>query len=330
MSTIAEYFETFKQLNVLVLGDVMIDRYLTGSVDRISPEAPVPVVRLQSTENRLGGAANVALNIKALGATPYLCSIIGRDPSGDSFQALLPEADLSTEGIIQSPHRCTTVKTRVIAQHQHLLRVDQEDQHDLVEADAQALLARLRELLEKKNIHLILLQDYNKGVLSDPVIKAVMQEAINRDIKVAVDPKKKNFWSYQQVHLFKPNLKEVNDNLPFSVGPEAKSLEKAAQFIQNQLGNAITLVTLSEKGLYYYTAYQQELVPTRARTIADVCGAGDTVFSVAGLGLAAGMDMGMLARIANIAGGQVCEKVGVVPVDAHVLQAEFQASLQID
>ncbi|MCB0642022.1 MAG: carbohydrate kinase, partial [Phaeodactylibacter sp.] len=287
---------------------------------------PVPVVRLSKRENRLGGAANVALNLRAMGAHPILCSVIGKDQAGGILQELLPQSGLSNRGLVPSDDRQTTVKTRVIAQSQHLLRVDQEDQDELSPQETEDLLQRIRQLLESKPIHLIIFQDYNKGVLTDTVIKEVILEAIKRDIPTAVDPKRKNFWAYKHVHLFKPNLKEVNDNLPFKVTTDLEDLRKAADYIQNQLGNTVTLITLSEKGLYYKSTYQEELVPTQPRSIADVCGAGDTVISVAALAVAAGMDLAAATRLANIAGGQVCERVGVVPVEANQLLEEFTAT----
>jgi rfaE bifunctional protein kinase chain/domain len=323
MSPYAETFQSFQQQNILIVGDVMIDRYLTGSADRISPEAPVPVVHMSQRENRLGGAANVALNLKALGANPYLCSVIGKDDNARLMLKLLPEAGLSTKGITQSEERITTVKTRIIAHNQHLLRVDAENQHDLSEQEAKALLAIVRNLLEQKEISAILFQDYNKGVLAEQVIREIMLEAIKRDIPTAVDPKEKNFWAYKHVTLFKPNLKEIKAQLPFAVEPEFSQLVEVAKYINSKLGNSFSLITLSEKGLFYASKEHADLVPTHPRVIADVCGAGDTVFAVAGLGLAVGMPLPEIAILANLSGGQVCEKVGVVPVDCEQLKQEY-------
>ena len=323
MSKYADTFESFQQQNILVVGDVMIDRYLTGNADRISPEAPVPVVHMSQRENRLGGAANVALNLRALGANPYLCSVIGKDANADLMLKLLPEEGLSTKGIIQSEERITTVKTRIIASNQHLLRVDAEDQHDLSSHEAQKLLSNIRNLLEQKEISAILFQDYNKGVLSEKVIREIMLEAIKRDIPTAVDPKKKNFWAYKHITLFKPNLKEIRAQLPFTIEPEFSQLVKATQYINSKLGNSFSLITLSEKGLFYASKETSDLVPTQPRIIADVCGAGDTVFAVAGLGLAVGMPLKEIAILANLSGGQVCEKVGVVPIDREQLAQEY-------
>lgn len=303
----------------------MIDRYLHGSVSRISPEAPVPVVHLKESQDRLGGAANVALNIKALGATPYLCSIIGKDDNGESFSKLLPDHLLSDRGILLSKERQTTVKTRVISSHQHLLRVDREDTHDLSSNDEEAYLQRIREILDSKDIDLILFQDYNKGVLTYRIIREVILESVKRDIPTVVDPKFKNFWAYKHVSLFKPNLREIQQQLPFEIKAEMADLQKASDYIKTQLGNQHTFITLSEKGLFFDSGKKTAIIPTQARQIADVCGAGDTVISIVALGLAAALEMPIIANLANLAGGQVCEKVGVVPVDKGQLQKEYQS-----
>jgi len=320
-------FEAFQRQNILVLGDVMIDRYLEGRVDRVSPEAPVPVVHLQQRESRLGGAANVALNLKALGATPYLCSVIGADENGRRLQQLLPTHQLSAKGLLVSEERQTTVKSRVIAGAQHLLRVDEEDTHDLSEKEAAGLLGNIAALMEAKAIHAILFQDYNKGVLSYQVIREVILEAIKRDIPTAVDPKFHNFWGYKRINLFKPNLKEMQAQLPFPIEPTLASLSKASEHLRSRLDNQFTLITLSEKGVFYDAGQGGRTMPTHPRSIADVCGAGDTVFALAGLGLSLGMDMETIAQLANLAGGQVCEKVGVVPVDRSQLQREYETLL---
>lgn len=322
-----DFFQRFNDLKILVVGDVMIDRYITGAVRRISPEAPVPVVQWQATEDRLGGAANVALNIAALGAGVYLCSVIGRDENGRAFQALLPPAGISNRYLIPSESRSTTVKTRIIAQSQHLLRVDREDQHDLSPQEAVALLDTIRELLENREIDLILFQDYNKGVLSKTVINDIILEAIRRDVPTAVDPKFNNFWAYKHVTLFKPNLREIQQQLSYPLTPTLPDLNRAAEDIHRKLGNLYTLITLSEKGVFLYHDGYGQIFPTHPRTIADVCGAGDTVVSLAAAGLALGLDMTLVAQLANLAGGQVCEKVGVVPVDKAQLEREYETYL---
>ena len=320
----SSFFDAFSNVHVLVVGDVMIDRYLNGQVSRVSPEAPVPVVHLQGLENRLGGAANVALNLKALGATCYLCGVVGHDDNGQIFRDLLPEQGLNDRGILSSDQRVTTVKTRVLANNQHLLRVDQEDSHDLTEAEHTEFLTNIRQILDTRGIHVILFQDYNKGVLSKRIINDITLEAIKRDIPTAVDPKFHNFWSYKHVTLFKPNLKEIRAQVPMPVEANLDSLRAAAKYIRSQLDNQYTVITLSEKGLFYEDESQAAIVPTQERAVADVCGAGDTVISIISIGLALGMPLEQLATLANLAGGQVCERVGVVPVDKAKLQVEYQ------
>lgn len=324
MDHITNTFEAFSKLRVLIIGDVMIDRYLRGQVERISPEAPVPVLHWQESEDRLGGAANVALNTNALGATSYLFSVIGKDDNHRSFLRQMQRAGLKENGIICSEERVTTVKTRVIAQHQQLLRVDQEDTHDLSELESGRLQERLHQFLDEIPIDVIIFQDYNKGVLHRNIIEALIEEATKRDIPTVVDPKSQNFWVYRNVTLFKPNLREIQDQFSFQITPTIDSLQEAARAISARLNNQITLVTLSDKGLFIEQKNRSNLIPTQARNIADVCGAGDTVISVVALGLAIGLPMEEIGQLANLAGGQVCEKVGVVPVDSAQLKKEYE------
>lgn len=324
-----DIFDRFHNTTVLIIGDVMIDRYLTGQINRISPEAPVPVVLHESTSNRLGGAANVALNINALGGKPILCSVIGNDENAILFKNLLPENNISAEGIIQLNDRITTVKTRVIASNQHILRVDRETTDDLQNEEAFLFLEMIKNILNENDIDVILFQDYNKGVLTPFVIKGILKEAKKRKIPTAVDPKLKNFFEYKGVTLFKPNLKEVNDALPMQVFAEPSSLQYATQSIRSILNNKMTLITLSEKGIFVDNLTDQKIVGTQPRNIADVCGAGDTVISLAAMMLPYTLDIRDIAVLSNLAGGQVCEKVGVVPVDVNQLKREYQNYLQL-
>lgn len=324
MINVEKIFAAFENLDVLIVGDVMIDRYLTGKVDRVSPEAPVPVVQLYSQENRLGGAANVALNVQAMGAKAHLCSVIGKDENAEIFLSLMPGENLESANILQSGERRTTVKTRVIASNQHLLRVDNEDTHDLTANEVERFLASIISLLNRQKIDVILFQDYNKGVLSHQVITAIINEALDRHIPTAVDPKRNNFLSYKKTTLFKPNLKEVREALPFPISPTLASLQKASDYLRQQLNHNNTLITLSEKGIFADDGSQSMILPTQPRNITDVCGAGDTVISIAALGIALGMDLKDIAQLSNLAGGQVCEKVGVVPVDKRQLHEEYE------
>lgn len=323
--TPTEIFTQFEQLNILIVGDIMIDRYLTGKVDRISPEAPVPVVHLQAEDNRLGGAGNVALNIKAMGAQPYLFSVCGEDKNGQLLQTLLPNAGIAADHILTLPSRITTVKTRVIAQNQHLIRVDREDCSELSNKEAALLFNQISHVLDTTNIHLILFQDYNKGVLSEYLIQKVINEAVKRAIPTAVDPKDQHFWAYKGITFFKPNLREIQQQLEQEIKPTLNDLSKAAQEIKNRLDNKHTMITLSDKGLFIHNEETAQIMPTFERTIADVCGAGDTVISVASLAMALGLPLKEIALLSNLAGGQVCEKVGVVPVNKTQLFEEYSS-----
>lgn len=321
-------FKRFNNLKVLIIGDVMIDRYLTGSIDRISPEAPVPVVQLREEEIRLGGAANVALNIAALGAKAYLCSVIGSDDNGKRFLDLLPANHLLNDGIVISKERQTTTKTRILAAHQHVLRVDREDTFYLTKKEEKKTLEKVNNILSKNEIDVILFQDYNKGVLTKKLIKSVVKIAIQKGIPTAVDPKKKNFWAYKKVNLFKPNLKEIRESLPIEIKTNQASLEETGKQIRKRLKNDFSLITLSEKGLFYDDKKSAKIIPTRPRQIRDVCGAGDTVIAVAACGLGLGLSMKDIAILSNLAGGQVCEKVGVHPLDKSQLEKEYSDLLK--
>ncbi len=319
--------QVFENQRVAIVGDVMIDRYLTGSVTRISPEAPVPVVLHRATENRLGGAANVALNVAALGGIPILCSVVGADEEGRLFQNLLAEQGISAAGIAISGERTTTVKTRILGGTHQMLRIDHEDSHDLSAREEADFLQKLEATLAANRCSVLIFQDYNKGVLSANVIRAGIELAKRRGILTAVDPKRANFFEYRGVDLFKPNLKEVRDSLPFPVGRDLESLRAAANFVRSRLGNRFTMITLSENGLFLEDESSGQIFPTKTRNVADVSGAGDTVISVAAMALAAGLDLRTIAQLSNLAGGQVCESPGVVSVNRELLFRELEEAL---
>lgn len=320
MADINHIFESFNGLNILVIGDVMIDSYIWGRVDRISPEAPVPVVVLKKREERLGGAGNVILNIKALGANPIICSYIGADDNGKRFLEILDEEGISKEGLLQSNHRPTTVKTRIIGNNHQMLRVDEETEEDIDQSEETALLERIKSLTQKKKIAAVVFQDYNKGVISESLIESVVNHCKSIDIPVIADPKKKNFLAYKNITLFKPNLKELTEGLHLDKAPESKEdLDNAATELQNQLSNKITLITLSDKGIYYNENGNSTIVTGEKIDVSDVSGAGDTVISIVAACVALNVDLDTTSKLANLAGGQVCEKVGVVPVDKTLL-----------
>ncbi len=323
LSNLHQIFEDFQRQHVLVIGDVMLDRYLYGSVTRISPEAPVPIVEWASDESRLGGAANVALNLKALGAEPYLLGVVGQDLDGEHFFDLMPQVALQNQWLLSSPGRRTTVKTRVMAGNQQLLRLDKEQTDALPKSCELKLLQKLLDVLDNHHIDTIIIQDYDKGTLTPFLIEETLKEAKKRGIPVAVDPKFRNFWRYKGVDLFKPNLKEVRDALKMPIAANEASLRSASQLMREKLGNKITFITLSEQGSYIDDETVGTLLPTQPRNVADVCGAGDTVISIAALALALGLSNTEIALLANLAGGQVVEKSGVVSVDPMQLKNEL-------
>lgn len=329
---IKHLFNKFNSFRVLIIGDVMVDSYLIGKVDRISPEAPVPVVALQKRSNMLGGAANVALNIKALGAEAILCSVIGNDKQGDELLNLMNNEGLKTDGIIRSSDRITTTKFRIISNRMQMLRVDEEMDTDLNGKEHDDLINYIVNLIAKQKPDVIVLQDYDKGVLSQQVIEHVTDIAANAGIPVAVDPKKKNFTLYRNITLFKPNLKEISEGLKIYPNPQSsESLQKAAELLHIDQNIHSVMITLSENGVFISSrntnGYISKIIPAELRSIADVSGAGDTVISVAALCLAAKTDPFLMAYVSNLAGGLVCEQSGVVPVDKNRLMAEAIAEL---
>ncbi|WP_420460187.1 bifunctional heptose 7-phosphate kinase/heptose 1-phosphate adenyltransferase [Neolewinella sp.] len=313
----------FSALRVLVVGDVMIDRYLSGRVDRISPEAPVPVVLYQGQEDRLGGAANVALNVTALGAWGAVAGATGVDENAESFRRLLTAHRLSQDFIVADPDRPTTVKTRVMSQDQQLLRIDRESAAELVGTVAQKLYNLIAGYVTGPGLDLIILQDYNKGVLGVALIAQLIALAREHDVRIVVDPKATNFWAYRGIDLLKPNLREVQQQLDFAVKPVVADLDRATAVLFDRLGCKQVMVTLSQHGIYTHDGERSAIHPTRARRIADVSGAGDTVIAVAGCALAAGMTLPQGAALANVAGAQVIARPGVVAVDLEQLRRDW-------
>ncbi len=316
-------FEQFAGKRIAVVGDVMLDAYLRGGVHRVSPEAPVPIVSLEKQEERLGGAANVALNLVALGAEAIICSVIGDDRDGNRLIEILEEQGISAKGIVQSADRKTTVKTRVIGNNQQLLRIDSEQTDDINAFEQQTIVERIALLLES-GIDALIFEDYNKGVLTASVIQQLIAICQKNGILTTVDPKKKNFLAYQGVTLFKPNLKELKEGLDIQFSMDDRTdFESAVNQLEAKLQNEITFITLSELGVFIKKADDQKYVPAHVRNIADVSGAGDTVISVATLCLTIGLPIQEIAEIANLAGGLVCEKSGVVSIEREQLKAEL-------
>jgi rfaE bifunctional protein kinase chain/domain len=321
LPTLQSLFEAFNGLTVLIVGDVMVDSYLWGKSTRLSPEAPVPIVNVLKSEMRLGGAANVALNVQALGATTLLCSVIGDDPEGGDFIRLLEENNLATNGSVLSPDRVTSVKQRILSGGQHLLRIDSEMEADLVAHENRHLLQRFEELLQKADV--VVFQDYDKGVLGEHNIAALLALARQKGVPTVVDPKKKNFLRYIGCSLFKPNLKELKEGLKVDFADtNTEIFEQAVADLQSRLETPHILVTLSERGIFCAAGDEKTYLKAHLRSISDVSGAGDTVISIAAVCTALQLPLPLLAELANLGGGLVCEQVGVVPVNKAELYQE--------
>lgn len=313
-----ELFTRMKGKRIAVVGDLMLDRYLWGSVSRISPEAPVPVVDMADEQMRLGGAANVAKNIKSLGGEPMLFGVIGNDNSGKQLLDIARGSAFALDGIVTDPSRPTTVKTRVIAHSQHVVRIDRETKTDIPQEIQARVMQKLRA--EITSIDGLIIEDYNKGFVAAGLIRQIVELANQHNLIVTVDPKFKNFFEYRNVTVFKPNRNEVEEALGARLETDA-DVAKAGKVLLERLKARNILLTLGEKGMSLFEENGSvSSVPTKARNVADVSGAGDTVISTLTLALAAGAAIKEAAALANFAGGVVCGYVGIVPIDPDELQ----------
>ena len=317
MDSIVDILNLFDSKQVLIIGDAMIDSYMWGNVERMSPEAPVPIVNITKKESRLGGAANVALNIKSLGAEPILFSTIGDDQNGDLFLNLMKKENINCEGIQRIKNRATTIKTRIISENRHLLRVDEEETDDI---NDDTIIEKLENIILNHPINVIIFQDYNKGLLYKKLIEKGIDASKKMGIPTIVDPKKQNFFAYKGVTIFKPNLKEIKEGLKVDFEPNSEvELYKYVQLLRDKIKAKNILLTLSEHGMYIQNSQKKIHQKAHKRNIVDVSGAGDTVVSIAALSLACNLKNEVLVKIANLAGGLVCEKVGVVPIQKQDL-----------
>jgi len=315
-------FQKFDGLRVLIVGDLMVDNYIIGKVERVSPEAPVPVVDVTHLDSRLGGAGNVALNIKAMGGIPIICSVIGKDKEGEELKNLLKKEGIYAKALLESEKRKTTTKTRLIGNNHQLLRFDHEEKADIDTVDS--FLLEEHYYRELENCNVVIFEDYNKGVLHKGNIEKFITKANELGVPTVVDPKKSNFKEYRNTQLFKPNLKEMTEglNVEKSDIDSLDDIEKAITILENEMGNERTLVTLSERGVIISDKGSFYRKPAHLRNIADVSGAGDTVIAVASLCVALDLHPSHIAELSNLAGGLVCEKRGVVPVDKDLLLSE--------
>lgn len=299
----------------------MLDTYLYGDVNRVSPEAPVPVVNINKKEIKLGGAGNVALNIKELGSTPIICSVIGDDDDGNLLKDMLIKKDIIIDHIIVSNNRKTTNKTRIIGNNCQITRFDEEMTTELCEDDFLSVIHNIEFIIENNNIDVILLQDYDKGVLNKKLIDKVIKKS---SIPIIVDPKKRNFNFYKNIKLIKPNFKEFKEGLDIYNNVDIKEILKIGAKKLHKKGVEIVFVTLSENGIFVSYDYgeKSELIPGIKRNITDVSGAGDTVISVISTLINKDVDILKMSKISNVAGGVVCEYSGVVPINLEKLKED--------
>ena len=320
-----QFLSSCKKQRILVIGDIMVDRYLWGTIDRISPEAPVPVVDVRSEEERLGGAGNVAINLAAMGAAVDLIGVTGDDEQATRLVDLLASQGFATDGMIREAGRRTSFKTRVLSQGQQLLRVDRESTSP-VNAETTAA---IQQLVNDKigETTGVILQDYDKGLLSPALISWIIQLCETREVPVFVDPKFRHFFEFAQATVFKPNWRELSvamgkESHPF---PSISEITEIIADLRKRMPHQISLVTLGSQGMLCVEPEKITHISGHPRNVADVSGAGDTVLSVMTLGMASGLSPAEAATYANLAGGIVCEESGVVPVNPEKLAQEAGA-----
>lgn len=318
-------FDSFADVTALVVGDLMLDHYVFGNMNRVSPEAPIPIVDVSYKENRLGGAGNVATNIHYMGATSILISVIGNDEAAQSVLDEMKKHEMNTSGVILDIDRKTTVKNRVFCQNRQVARYDDEMRTPINSKLEISLLNIVQEMIELNDPNVIILQDYNKGVFTPKVIQDIITLAQKSNIPIAVDPKVKNFKLYKGCDLFKPNLNEISIATRTPIPPNNNELLlNAANTIQKELQNEYTVITLGEYGMFMKAGDNFELNPAiKGHKVYDVCGAGDTVIAVLAIGLALKMNMFTFMTIANVAASQVCQEVGVVHINLKKVYDQF-------
>lgn len=331
MSPLIDYKELFKSFSTVkigVIGDMMLDTYWWGNVERISPEAPVPVVTVDRKEYRIGGAGNVALNLASLGTPVSVFSVIGDDDDGQILTGLLQEKKIDTGYLLQSGTRITTNKMRVISRNQQMMRLDSETVLPLTPDQEEKLIDRVKQYINEQSPSAIIFEDYNKGILTEKVIRTIVDLCKAKSVITSVDPKRKHFFDYHGVDIFKPNLKEAREALNLLIEEvNEDTLTLIHHKLKTELEHRISFITLSEKGVFYEDGQVSRLVPSHIRNVADVSGAGDTVIAVATLVYALTGNTAMMAEIANLAGGLVCESVGTVAIDKSRLLRECQRLL---
>ncbi|MFT4204026.1 MAG: PfkB family carbohydrate kinase [Chitinophagaceae bacterium] len=328
MRNYKELFAQFSSIKTVVIGDVMLDTYWWGHVDRISPEAPVPIVSIKRKEFRVGGAANVALNTEALLAPTTVFSVIGQDDDADILSALLEQNKINASYIIRDKSRPTTNKIRIMGRSQQMMRIDYEEIKPIPPEMEEKLIASFLQYVTTEKPAVTILEDYNKGILTPYVIKSVIAICKDNNVIVAVDPKSKNFFQYQGVDIFKPNLKEATEALGLlDISVSDDNLRQIHAHLQERLHHSTSFITLSENGVFFQNEKNFFRQKAFLRDIADVSGAGDTVIAVAAVVFALTKDMQLAASIANLAGGLVCEELGTAAIKTELLLAECEINL---
>lgn len=302
----------FDKKKILVIGDLMLDTYLWGHSERISPEAPVPIVQVNKVEHNLGGAANVALNLSSLGCEVFLIGTIGSDPEGEILKNLLNQSNIDFTPLVEFDSRPTTVKSRIISHDQQVIRTDRELTHDLSDESNKELQGLVSSIIN--DVDGIILEDYNKGVLNAGSISKIINLVKDTDKPIYVDPKEKNFDLYKNVRLFKPNLSEFR-----SLYKENTSLEKDGFNLKKNINADILMITRSAEGVSLFVDSDYYDIPTKARSVHDVSGAGDTVIATFTLSDLCGATPKESVLLSNFAAGRVCEEVGVVPISLTML-----------
>ena len=329
MIKIKELFDKIKNLKVLIIGDIILDTYWIGPVHRISPEAPIPIVSLKQKDLRAGGAANVALNCKSLNNHTQLLSVIGNDQAGKEIIKILKSENIDTSLIIQSEERITSNKIRILGNHQQITRIDEEQTDNISTKLENLIIQKINKLFVSNKPDVLIFQDYNKGVLTPKLIKTCILMCQKHNVISVVDPKKNNFFTYKNVTLFKPNLKELKEGLNETIDKiHVDSISNLHKKLKAKLNHQISLITLSELGIFYQKNTSKAIISAHIRNISDVSGAGDSVISVAALVYTATQDIHLTAELANLAGGLVCEEIGTVPIKAKKFIEEIQTYLK--
>ena len=311
---ISKIFDKVKGKKVIIVGDAMIDSYTLGRIERESPEAPVPIINVEKEKIKLGGAANVALNIKSIGLEPVLCTVIGQDSEGQDFIRLCKKNNLNTNGVITDSSRKTTNKNRVIVDDKHIIRIDNENTHNIDKKLRDEFLEIINK--EAKTSEIIIFQDYDKGTLDRYIINKIIKE--NKHSFISVDPKNRNFFNYKNIDLFKPNLKEILEAFN-SVDSSEKNLEKISKELSTKSKINNIMITLSEKGLMIQNDKENFISKTTIKEIIDVSGAGDTVISLATILFYLKLPEKFIGEMCNLAGGITCMKSGVNAIDLKEL-----------